>query len=63
MRNCKIELFGPLPEFSDDTLAVHFLGVAALAADQEDSRVRMLWMRTGQVGVVGGQSMHQALLE
>ena len=63
MLDCKIKLPGLVPELVDDSAGMHFLGMATLAAHQEYRRMRLLWMSTGQVGIVGRQAMHQTLLE
>jgi hypothetical protein len=63
MLDSKIKLLGLAPELIDYTTGMHFLGVATLAAHQEYCSVRLLRMRTGQVGIVGRQAMNQALLE
>jgi hypothetical protein len=63
MLDCKIKLLGLAPQLCDYATGMHFLGVTTLAAHQEYCSVRLLRMRTGQVGIVRRQTMHQTLFE
>jgi hypothetical protein len=63
MLDCKIKLPGLAPELIDYATGMHFLGMSTLAAHQEYCCVWLLRMRTGQVGIIGCQAVHQALLE
>jgi hypothetical protein len=61
--NRKIELLCLVPEFIDDTPGMDLLGVTTLAAHQKYGGMRMLRMRTRQVGIVSCEAVHKSLLE
>jgi hypothetical protein len=63
MRDSEIELTRLIPEFVDNTAGMHLLRMTTIAAQQKDSSMRPLRVRTCQIAVTGCQAVYQALFQ